>query len=98
MSTQSGTVKWFDETKGFGFIEREAKLSKELRRVLHQTIKKVGIDIEEFGFNTAISQMMIFTNHCSKEKSIMIYPRAKKSHFLLGKNKKYFFSYKKDTF
>lgn len=31
-------------------------------RVLHQTIKKVGEDIEAFKFNTAISQMMIFVN------------------------------------
>jgi len=36
-------------------------------RVLHQTIKKVGDDVETFGFNTAISQMMILVNHLSKE-------------------------------
>jgi leucyl-tRNA synthetase len=34
---------------------------------LHQTIKKVGDDIESFGFNTAISAMMIFVNHLSKQ-------------------------------
>lgn len=37
-------------------------------KILHQTIKKVTSDIEEMKFNTAISQMMIFTNHCAKEK------------------------------
>ncbi|MHC4265795.1 MAG: class I tRNA ligase family protein [Planctomycetota bacterium] len=36
--------------------------------MLHQTIKKVGGDIESFGFNTAISQMMIFINHLSQQK------------------------------
>jgi len=34
--------------------------------LLHQTIKKVGEDIEAFGFNTAISQMMILVNHLTK--------------------------------
>ncbi len=31
-------------------------------RVAHETIKKVTKDIEGFAFNTAISQMMVFTN------------------------------------
>jgi leucyl-tRNA synthetase len=31
-------------------------------KVMHATIKKVGDDIETLGFNTAISQMMIFVN------------------------------------
>jgi len=35
---------------------------KELRRVVHETIRKVGDDIEKLSFNTAISQMMICTN------------------------------------
>ncbi|MGD9110101.1 MAG: class I tRNA ligase family protein, partial [Phycisphaerales bacterium] len=40
---------------------------EETIRLLHQTIKKVGGDIESFGFNTAISAMMIFINHLSKQ-------------------------------
>lgn len=42
----------------------------ETLKVLHQTIKKVGQDIEDMKFNTAISQMMIFTNHCYKVKKV----------------------------
>ncbi len=36
------------------------------QRLLHQTIKKVTEDIEDLRFNTAISQMMIFTNEMTK--------------------------------
>ncbi|NLU39579.1 MAG: leucine--tRNA ligase [Bacteroidales bacterium] len=43
---------------------------KETLKALHQTIKKVGDDVEDMKFNTAISQMMIFTNHCYKMKKV----------------------------
>ena len=42
-------------------------MNRKQLAVLHQTIKKVTEDIETFGFNTAISQMMIFVNEFSKE-------------------------------
>ncbi len=35
-------------------------------RLLHKTIKKVTLDIQNMAFNTAISQMMIFVNEYSK--------------------------------
>jgi leucyl-tRNA synthetase len=38
----------------------------EQQRILHQTIKKVTEDIEHLRFNTAISQMMVFTNEMTK--------------------------------
>jgi leucyl-tRNA synthetase len=40
----------------------DAPLSKQQERVMHQTIKKVGEDIEGLRLNTAISAMMIFIN------------------------------------
>ena len=40
-----------------------------LDRVFHQTVKKVTGDFESLGFNTAISQMMIFVNACYKAGS-----------------------------
>jgi leucyl-tRNA synthetase len=43
-------------------VVSEACTDKELSRVVHETIKKVGEDIEKLSFNTAISQMMICTN------------------------------------
>ena len=49
-------------------------------QVLHQTIKKIGADIETFSFNTAISQMMIFVNHMTKQK---IHSRAALEPFVL---------------
>ncbi len=43
-------------------IQDQPCTDKELLRVIHETIKKVGDDIEKLSFNTAISQMMICTN------------------------------------
>ena len=66
------------------FIEKawrfQEKVSKEndgvndginaIEATLHKTIKKVGSDIEEFGFNTAIAQMMILGNELDKADKI----------------------------
>jgi len=43
-------------------VRDEACTDKPLLKVVHETIKKVGEDIEKLSFNTAISQMMICTN------------------------------------
>lgn len=42
----------------------------ELTKSLHETIKKVGEDIEGLRFNTAISQMMIFVNALQKAPTV----------------------------
>jgi leucyl-tRNA synthetase len=47
-----------------------AKDPEELERLLHETIRKVGDDIESMRFNTAISQMMIFENALHKEPRV----------------------------
>ncbi len=44
----------------------DAEPSADQRRLLHQTIKKVTEDLEGLRFNTAISQMMVFTNDMTK--------------------------------
>ena len=46
-----------------------AQESEQTLRLLHKTIKKVGSDIETMHFNTAISQLMNFTNHCLKAQA-----------------------------
>lgn len=40
----------------------------EITKLLHKTIKKVSEDTASINFNTAISQMMIFTNELAKKK------------------------------
>ena len=66
----------------YGFLQRVHKFFTDPARLhdgvedpetlksLHATIKKVGGDIEALHFNTAISQMMIFTNLCLKKGRI----------------------------
>ena len=44
-------------------------LTKEKKRILHFTIKKVTEDIETLNINTAISQLMILVNEFSKAES-----------------------------
>ncbi len=65
------------------FIERIWRLSekvgdsatvvmvdKETELMHHQTIKKVGDDIEGFAFNTAVAQLMTYLNHLEKLPSV----------------------------
>src|ERR1700756_496511 len=51
---------------------RDVELTKAQNKVLHATIKKVTKDIESLGFNTAISQMMIFVNAFTNADTIPI--------------------------
>ena len=51
-------------------IAENAQESPELLRLLHETIRKVGDDIDGLRFNTAISQMMIFVNAWQKAPAV----------------------------
>jgi leucyl-tRNA synthetase len=46
---------------------KDSQADEATLRLLNQTVKKVGDDIETFNFNTAISAMMIFVNHLIKQ-------------------------------
>ena len=52
----------------------------DFERLFHQTVKKVGEDIEGLRFNTAISQLMIFVNEAMKLEQL---PRKELEQFLL---------------
>ena len=45
----------------------EKETSEEMERLTHQTIKKVSEDYENLKFNTAIAQLMTFSNEARKE-------------------------------
>jgi leucyl-tRNA synthetase len=51
-------------------ISASAPDGPETERLLHETIKKVGEDIETLRFNTAISQMMILVNALQKAPTV----------------------------
>ncbi|MHC4604342.1 MAG: leucine--tRNA ligase, partial [Planctomycetota bacterium] len=59
---------------------KETQAGEVTVRLLNQTIKKVGDDIGNFRFNTAISAMMIFVNHLSQQE---IRPKSVIEKFLL---------------
>ena len=46
---------------------QDGEEDEEILKSIHQTIEKVGKDIEHLHFNTAISQMMIFSNLAIKK-------------------------------
>ena len=58
------------ENKTMKFYSLDQKESDDTTRLLHQTIAKVSNDLDNLRFNTAISQMMIFTNHLQEKETI----------------------------
>ncbi len=69
-----------NEEGGLSRAVTGATPAPDQQRLLHQTIKKVTEDVEELRFNTAIAQMMIFTNEMTKLDER---PRALLEPFLL---------------
>ena len=55
---------YFDEN---GLIVNNDEPTKDNLKSLHKTIKKVGEDIENFSFNTSVSQFMICVNELSSQ-------------------------------
>ncbi|MGB0454288.1 MAG: leucine--tRNA ligase [Bacteriovoracaceae bacterium] len=51
-------------------IKAEGDEDPEVLKELHKSIKKVSDDIEALRFNTAISQLMVFTNLATKKGSV----------------------------
>ena len=51
-------------------VSATATDTPEIDRLRHETIRKVGDDIESLRFNTAISQMMIFVNALQKTPAV----------------------------
>lgn len=60
---------YIDEFGNLDPAIKDAPLTREVERVYHATVKKVGEDIERLGFNTAIAQMMIFVNEIMKSET-----------------------------
>ena len=51
-----------------GVIVTDEEPTKEMYKTLHKTIKKVTEDIENFSFNTSVSQFMICVNELGQQK------------------------------
>jgi len=53
---------------GDDFAVTDEKADKKALKILHQTIKKVNADIEDFSFNTSVSSFMICVNELNQLK------------------------------
>jgi len=63
-----GTRKFLEKLVNLGEIDKFQEV-KEIKALLHKTIKKVGADIEGFYFNTAVSALMILVNAIVEAKN-----------------------------
>lgn len=67
----TGTTKFLNKVWALRIrVVENILVDKKISNALHQTIKKVGNDIINMRFNTAVSQMMIMVNLWEKEEKI----------------------------
>ena len=60
----AGVVRFQKRVYGLaGKVSAEAEMGEETNRLMHQTVKKCTADFDAMAFNTAISQLMIFSTH-----------------------------------
>jgi leucyl-tRNA synthetase len=78
-----GARKFLEKVAGLGEIV-EFKEIKEIKSLLHKTIKKVAEDIAGFYFNTAVSALMILVNKIVDVKNeIKALPLSKEDFYKL---------------
>ncbi len=53
-------------------VDRETEINEENLRIIHKTVKKVGERIEKMKYNTAVSEIMTYTNHLTSMKKIPV--------------------------
>jgi leucyl-tRNA synthetase len=53
-------------------LTNQKEHNHEIEKIIHETIKKVSEDIENFRFNTAISALMILVNKLDRENKIKL--------------------------
>jgi leucyl-tRNA synthetase len=51
-------------------VSNSAIMDSDAERKMHETIKKIGDDIETLGFNTAVSSLMIYVNDLDKKEAV----------------------------
>ena len=71
----NGAARWLNKVWDISHIDpktfaanSDSDTEKNLNRLLHKTIMRVGEDIEKFKYNTAISALMQFTNALGEDK------------------------------
>ena len=71
----NGAARWLNKVWDLSHGEpanfaanSDSNTEKNLNRLLHKTIMRVGEDIEKFKYNTAISALMQFTNALGEDK------------------------------
>ncbi len=73
MSGVSGIRRFLEKVwKLQAAVSRQDTADSKIQSLIHKTIKKVTEDIENFRFNTAISQLMILANAMEKEKALPV--------------------------
>jgi len=69
-----------EDSDGLNPVIQDIPAPPDFERLFHQSVKKVGEDIESLRFNTAISQLMIFVNEAMKLEQL---PRRNMGQFVL---------------
>ena len=76
-----GMRKWLDKVWRFfdgtkfsqeNLLEQKNCSKNKYQKIIHQTISKVGQDIDDFKFNTALSQLMILFNELKDSQEISL--------------------------
>ncbi|MDR0825843.1 MAG: leucine--tRNA ligase [Mycoplasmataceae bacterium] len=81
----NGMHKWLERVYRLFTTDKKitndiSKVNKTLTTAFHKFVKQVTSDIQEYKFNTAISQMMIFINECYAHQEL---PKAHMEAFTI---------------